>query len=404
MQFNYKARTQEGETQTGVIESSDTRAAVDFLQRHNLILVSISPVSVSDIPIVNKLLRFFRGVKKKDLIIFSRQLAILIEAKVPLLLALRLLAKQTENEDFKKIIYDVSSNVEAGMPFSAALSNFQDIFSVFYINLIRSGETSGNIEGSLVYLADHLENDFELEQKVKGALTYPAFIVVVFIAVGMIFLTFVVPKITAIYQETGQKLPFITRLLIGSGNVIKEYWWLLLFLLILGFTALKYFLRKQNVQAKWDSLKLKLPIFGSLFKKIYLARFAESLDVLILGGVSMVRALNITAEVVSNEKYKTIINTAADRVKTGESISSIFSRNPELIPPMVVSMISIGEQTGRIDMALKSIARFYNREIENAIANLSSVIEPAILVVFGGAAAILVMAILLPIFNINSGV
>lgn len=403
MQFNYKARTQEGETQTGAIESSDMRAAVDFLQRHNLILVSISPVSVSDIPIVNKLLRFFRGVKKKDLIIFSRQLAILIEAKVPLLLALRLLAKQTENEEFRKIIYDISSNVEGGMPFSAALSNFQDFFSVFYVNLIRSGETSGNIEGSLVYLADHLESEFELEQKVKGALTYPAFIMVVFIAVGIVFLTFVVPKITAIYQETGQELPFLTRALITAGDAIRNYWWLLFLLLFAGISALRYFLRKQSVQTKWDSLKLKLPILGSLFKKIYLARFAESLNVLILGGVSMVRALNITAEIVNNNKYKNIINAAADRVKTGESISSIFSQNPEFMPPMVVSMISIGEQTGRMDMSLKSIARFYNREIENTVANLSSVIEPAILVVFGGAAALLVMAILLPIFNLNSG-
>lgn len=403
MQFNYKARTQEGETQTGAIESSDMRAAVDFLQRHNLILVSISPVSVADIPIVNKLLRFFRGVKKKDLIIFSRQLAILIEAKVPLLLALRLLAKQTENEEFRKIVYDISSNIEGGMPFSAALSNFQDIFSVFYVNLIRSGETSGNIEGSLVYLADHLESEFELEQKVKGALTYPAFIMVVFIAVGIVFLTFVVPKITAIYQETGQELPFLTRALIAAGDAIRNYWWLLLFLLFAGISALRYFLRKQSVQTKWDSLKLKLPILGGLFKKIYLARFAESLNVLVLGGVSMVRALNITAEVVNNSGYKNIINAAADRVKTGESISSIFSQNPEFMPPMVVSMISIGEQTGRMDMSLKSIARFYNREIENTVANLSSVIEPAILVVFGAAAALLVMAIILPIFNLNSG-
>lgn len=405
MQFNYEAKTQEGDTQFGAIDSSDEKAAIDFLQRHSLIVVSVKAVSDSQKSIFRKIYTFFSGgIRKKDLAIFSQQLAVLIEAKVPLVSALRSIVEQSENEDFKKIVHDVASDIESGMSFSGALSRYMDVFSVFYINLIKAGEAAGDMEGTLIYLAEHLEKEYELEQKIKGAFMYPAFIFAVFMLVGVIFIAFIVPKITEIFKDSGQELPLITRLLIGFSDAVRYYWWLLIILGAGATYGLKYYLRYMDGYKQWDSIKLKIPILGEIFKKIYITRFTENLSTLISGGISAIKALNITADVVGNNEYKVIINKAADMVKTGESMSSVFSQNPKLIPPIVINMISIGEKTGKLDAVLKKVAYFYGKEVENIVANLSSLIEPLIILVLGAATAILVAAILLPIYNFSGGI
>jgi len=405
MEFTYEARTQYGETQTGIIDSSDEKSAIDFLQRHNFIVVSIKSASKEGLPISEKIIHFlFGGIKKKDLSIFSRQMAILVEAKVPLVSSLRSLVDQSDNKTFKEVINNIASNIEAGMSFSAALSRYPEIFSTFYINLVKSGEAAGDIEGTLVYLADHLEKEYELDQKIKGAFVYPAFITAVFILVGIIFMTFIVPQITAIFSGSGQELPLITRLLIGTSDIFRYYWWLMLIILAIAAYGLKYYLTYYEGYKKLDRLKLRLPILGNMFRKIYITRFSENLSTLIAGGVSAIKALNVTAEVIGNEEYKEMINKAAKLVKTGESMSSVFSQNADLMPPMVVNMISIGEKTGKLDLVLKKIAVFYQRETENSVANLSSLIEPLIIMALGVAAAILVAAILLPIYNFAGGI
>lgn len=405
MQFNYEAKTQEGDMQFGVIDSSDEKSAIDFLQRHNLIVISVKADPNSEKTFLKKFISFFvGGIKKKDLAIFSQQLAVLIEAKVPLVSALRSIVEQSENEDFKKIIHDVASDIESGMSFSAALSRSAEVFSFFYINLIKAGEAAGDMEATLIYLADHLEKEYELEQKIKGAFMYPIFIFAVFILVGIIFIAFIVPKITEIFKDSGQELPLITRLLIGFSDIIRYYWWLLGAMAVGAAYGLKYYLNFMGGNALWDKYKLKIPILGPIFKKIYITRFTENLSTLISGGISAIKALNITAEVVGNNEYKKIINQAAEMVKTGESMSSVFSQNSKLIPPMVINMISIGEKTGKLDVVLKKVAYFYGKEVENIVANLSSLIEPLIILVLGAATAILVAAILLPIYNFSGGI
>lgn len=405
MEFSYEARTQYGETQTGIIDSSDEKSAINFLQSHNFIVVSIKSVSKEGLPIFEKIIHFFvGGIKKKDLSIFSRQMAILVEAKVPLVGSLRSLVEQSDNKTFKEVINNIASNIEAGMSFSAALSRYPEIFSTFYVNLIKSGETAGDIEGTLVYLADHLETEYGLDQKIKGAFVYPAFIMAVFVIVGIIFIAFIVPQLTAIFAGSGQELPLITRLLIGTSDIFRYYWWLMLAILVAAAYGVKYYLTYYEGYKKLDSIKLKIPILGDMFKKIYITRFAENLSTLISGGVSAIKALNVTAEVIGNEEYKKMIDKAAKLVKTGESMSSVFSQNADLMPPMVVNMISIGEKTGKLDLVLKKVAVFYQRETENSVANLSSLIEPLIIMVLGVAAAILVAAILLPIYNFAGGI
>lgn len=400
MQFNYEARTQDGEIQAGVVDSSDEKAAIEFLQRHNLVVISIKSSESATTSFMEKYFSFYYKIKKKDLAIFSRQMAILIEAKVSLVQALRAIVDQSDNKVFKEMIFEIASSVEAGMTFSAALGRYPDTFSMFYINLIKSGEASGDLEGMLVYLADHLEKEAELESKVKGALIYPAVIMTVFGLVGIVFMVYIVPKITVMFEESGRELPFITKILIAVSDGLINYW-LILLLAAAGISWFaRYWFKYQKGNEVWDEIKIKLPVFGGLYKKIYITQFAENLSTLLSGGIAMIQALHISANVIDNTAYKRMIMDAVKKVKTGETISSVFKKNENLVPPMVVTMIRIGEKTGKLDVVLKKIAYFYGKDVNNVVSNISSLIEPMIILALGVAAAILVAAILLPIYDI----
>jgi len=400
MQFNYKARTQNGEIQSGSVESSNEKAAIDFLQRHNLVVISIKSYENAAKTFVVKYFAFFTKISKKDLAIFSRQMAILIEAKVSLIEALSAIVEQNENKAFREMIYDISANVEAGMSFSAALSVYPEVFSLFYINLIKSGEASGDLEGMLVYLAEHLEKEAEQESKVKGAFIYPGVIMFVFGIVGIVFMVYIVPKITVMFKETGKELPFITKILIVASDALINYSLVLIVAAAGIFWFIRYWIKYQNGREIWDKIKIRLPVFGGFFRKIYITQFAENLSTLIEGGIAMIQALQISADIIDNVVYRRMIMMAAEKVKTGETISSVFKEHGDLMPPMVVTMIRIGEKTGRLDAVLKKIAYFYSREVDGVVSNISSLIEPIIILTLGVAAAILVAAILLPIYDI----
>lgn len=400
MQFNYEARTRDGEIQTGAVDSSDEKSAIDFLQRHSLVVISIKSSENSANSLIEKYFSFLNSISKNDLAIFSRQMAILIEAKVSLVQALRAIVQQHENKAFRNMIYDVASSVEAGLPFSAALGRHPNSFSLFYINLIKSGEASGDLEGMLVYLADHLEKDAELQSKVKGAFMYPSVIMFVFGIVGVIFMVYIVPKITDMFAGTGKELPWITKIIILISDALINYS-LVLLAIALGLAWLiRYWIKYEKGNETVDEIKIRLPVFGGLFRKMYITQFAENLSTLLSGGIAMIDALKISANVIENTAYQKVIMIAAEKVKTGETISSVFQANDHLIPPMVVTMMRIGEKTGKLDTVLKKIAYFYGRDVDNVVSNISSLIEPVIILTLGVAAAVLVAAILLPIYDI----
>jgi type IV pilus assembly protein PilC len=314
--------------------------------------------------------------------------------------ALRAIVDQNENKAFRDMIYDIASSVEAGLPFSAALSRHPNSFSLFYINLIKSGEASGDLEGMLVYLADHLEKDSELQSKVKGAFIYPSVILFVFSIVGVVFMVYIVPKITAMFEGTGKELPLITKVIIAISDALINYSLILLLIGIgLGW-IIRYWIKYEKGNETIDEIKIRLPVFGGLFKKMYITQFAENLSTLLSGGIAMIDALKISANVIENTPYQRLIMAAAEKVKTGETISSVFHENSNLMPPMVVTMIKIGEKTGKLDTVLKKIAYFYGRDVDGVVSNISSLIEPVIILTLGGAAAVLVAAILLPIYDI----
>ncbi|MEK7160674.1 MAG: type II secretion system F family protein, partial [Patescibacteria group bacterium] len=355
MDFNYVARNRQGEMQAGVVAAADRKAAVEMLQGHGLFIVDLRPGGKGFDFVLN--IKLFQRVKSKDLTNFSRQMATLVSAQVPLLASLQSVAKQTGNDFFKTIILEVARDIESGTLFSKALARHKGIFSTFYINMVRAGEASGNLENTLNYLADYLEKQYYLNAKVRGALAYPGFIISVFILIATLMMTLVVPKLTSFLSETGQELPFVTMLMINISDFLRSYWWLL-FTAIFGGLVYAFYAVKTSPAARrnWDVLKLKIPILGErIFQKIYVARLAESLSTLIKGGLSILQALQVTSEVIGNVVYQEIILEAKENVRVGNTLSSAFEKYRE-IPPLVTQMIVTGEQSGSLDVILKKMS------------------------------------------------
>lgn len=398
--YNYQARTQAGELRTGTVEASSREAAVNLLLKHNLIIVSVEPTAA--IPIFARKLKFLERIKSKDVVIFSRQLASLMEASVPLIEALKALIKQTSNSALKEKIMEITEDVEGGSNLSKALAKHPKAFSPFYINMVRIGEVSGNLEKSLSYLADYLEREYHLVSEIKGALAYPAFILIVFIIAGIVVMTMVIPQLTSVLKEVGGELPLSTRILIAVSDFLRGYWWLLVIIFV-GVVVLFFRVKKSKEGSRFfDRLLLRLPVFGKLLKFTYLARFGDNLSTLIRGGVPITKSLKITADAVGNTVYKELIYEVASEVKSGASIALVLERSRDM-PPMVTQMVSVGERTGQLESILKNVSTFYSKEAERMVANLSRLIEPFLILILGGAVAILVAAVLMPIYNLAGG-
>ncbi len=344
---------------------------------------------------------FFNRIPPKDLVIFSRQLSVMISADVPIVQALKVLVRQTANNNLKTVVANLAADVEGGTKFSAALSRYPDTFSDFFINIVRSGETTGKLDEVLDYLATQQERDYDLSSKIKGAMIYPAFILFGLIAVGTVMMIFVIPKLTDILKETGATLPLSTRILIGTSDIMKNYWWALLIGLVAFVGGLRYLIALPLGRKYWDTMKLKLPIFGQLFKRIYMVRFTRGLSTLLTGGVEIVGSLKIAGAIVGNAVYQDLILQTVREVEDGNPITTVFAKSKE-IPVMVTQMLGIGEQTGKIDAILARLTDFYTREIENMVRNLTTIMEPLIMLFMGVAVGIMVAAIILPMYNLAS--
>ncbi len=385
--------------QTGVVEAANQKAAVATLQARGLIILDLRPEGKADLFSLD--FKIFQRVKQKELVGFARQLSTLVSAQVPLLASLQSLSKQAESEIFKEIVFEVASDVEGGTIFSKALAKHPKVFSDFFVNMVRSGEASGNLENSLAYLADYLEKQFYLTTRVRNAMMYPATILVVFIIIAFVMLIMVVPKLTSFLTETGQELPLMTKLVIATSNFLRGWWWLIA-LLVLGGIYYAYYALFHDLafRRRWDELKIKLPILGKrVFQKMYIARFAENLSTLIQGGLSILQALQVTSDVVGNVVYRDIIAEAKEEVRVGSALSASLMKHKE-IPALVTQMIATGEQTGSLDVILKKMAQFYSREVDSTVDTLSQLIEPFLILLIAGGVVVLISAILMPIYNI----
>ncbi len=400
MFFKYKALNRNQESANGLIEAVSENAAADLLREKGLTIISIEEESEGkDLQRFNILNR----IKVKDVVIFSRQFSVMISANVTMVQALRILVDQTANVRFKMVISDIADEVDSGLKLSDSLKKRSNIFSNFYVNVIKSGETSGRLDEVLNYLADEMEKDYDMMSKIRGAMIYPAFVFFGLGTVGIVMMVFVVPKLTDILAESGGQLPFATRVLIATSKFMTNYWYILLLLLAGLIVGFKFFVSRPEGRLIFDKLKLRVPIFGKLFQRIYLVRFARSMSTLIMGGVAITESLKVVAQVVDNQIYKNLIEETVKEVEDGNSISSVFIESKE-VPKMVSQMMSIGEKTGKLDIILARITDFYGREISNIVANLMTLMEPAIMVVMGLAVGLMVAAIILPMYNMANNV
>jgi type IV pilus assembly protein PilC len=396
--FRYTARNELGEVQAGLVEAASRDLAIRILQENKLYILALE--STEKKKLSESIFGFFKKVNVKDLMLFTRQFSTLISAEVTISDALRTLHKQVSKPVLKDAIFDVYTDVEGGLYLSQALSKHPNVFSDFYVNMVRSAEVSGRLEQTLLFLADYLEREMKLNSKVKGAMIYPIFVIGVFVAVLAIVVTFVIPQLQSIFTEVNAELPVLTRILMSAGGFLSDWGWIILIFLAVAIVfAIRYF-RSQEGKQVWDEIILSIPVIGGLNKKIAITRMSTSINVLLKGGLPIASSLEISGRVVDNIIFQRILNETADDIRKGGSISGSFARYPDYFPPMVTQMIVIGENSGKIDELLEKVATFYNEEVQNAINNAVELIQPILIVFLGVFIGLFVAAVLIPIYNL----
>jgi len=401
MLFNYEAVDQAGAKKTGSIEAVNVDIAIASLQRRGLILTSVHEAGEGG-GFLSKDIALFDHVSMKDVVILSRQLSTLFEAQVSALRVFRLLGAETENRVLAKTLTAVADDIQAGSPISGALGKHPKTFSDFYVSMVKAGEESGKLDETFSYLADYLDRTYELSSKVKGALIYPAFVIVTFITVMILMFTMVIPKISGILADSGVELPVYTRVIMGISNFLVSYGFVLLAVLIVVGFFLVRFIRTPAGRLAFDEFKLKVPFLSNLYRKLYLSRLSDNMNTMLASGIPMVRALELTSTVINNRVYQGLLTEAMESVKGGKTLSESLSAYPDQVPGILVQMTKVGEETGEVGSILKTLAHFYSREVATAVDSLVSLIEPLMIVLLGGGVAVLLASVLIPIYNIAS--
>lgn len=400
MLFNYKAIDANNQEVSGAIEALSVDIAIDSLQKRALVIESINPADKQGFG-TNTVL--FEHISNKSIVILSRQMATLFGAQVSALRVFRLLAAETENKALGKKLTLIGEDIQAGSSISKALSKHPKVFSIFYVNMVRAGEESGKLDETFVYLADYLDRNFAVTSKAKNALIYPAFVVFTFIAVMSLMLTVVIPKISTIITDSGQDIPIYTKIVIALSNLLKDWGLLVLLIIVIICVSLWFYAKKQNGGLLLAKVKLSIPYVGSLYRKLYLSRIADNMNTMLISGIPMIKVLELTSEVVDNKVYQGVLQESLELVKGGAPLSDAFGRFPE-IPSIMVQMAKIGEETGELGHILDTLAKFYQREVVNAVDTLVDLIEPVMIVMLGLGVAFLLASVLIPIYNISASI
>lgn len=401
MTFKYKALDQDGSEKDGVIDAINIEVAIDGLQKRGLSIVSIKPQEESGSGLLSNI-SFFEKVSNKDIVILSRQMATLFGAQVSALRVFQLLAMQSENTVLRKRLKDVVDDIQSGNSISTALGKHPDVFSPFYINMVKSGEESGKLDQTFMYLADYLDRTYEVTSKVKTALIYPAFVVFTFVAVMVLMLVVVIPKISTILTESGQEIPIYTKIVLGISSFFTNYGIFLLIALVIGGFFLWRYIKTSAGRLAYDNMKITTPFIKNLYLKLYLSRIADNMNTMLVSGIPMVRGLDLTSSVVDNLVFKNLLEETVEDVRGGSSVSSALEKHEE-IPGIFVQMVRIGEETGQLGNILKTLASFYRREVTNSIDSLVSLIEPAMIILLGFGVSFLIASVLVPIYGISAG-
>lgn len=403
MLFKYKAKTKTGEIIEGTIEASDRfSVSRDLRSKGNNPISIIQEGGVFNLDSLIE--KIFGKVKLSELIIFTRNLSGMLKAGLPLARALSVVEKQTKNKTFQKILADLQNEINSGGTFSSGLTKYPKVFSKLFVSMVRAGEESGNLSNALLEVGMNLNKSYTLTKKVKGAMIYPGVILGAMVIIGILLFAFVVPTLAKTFVELGVKLPATTRFIIGLGNFFSNYLiFALLSVFAIGFGG--YMLFKAKFMQKYiDFVVIRIPVIGTIAKEVNTARTARTLSSLLLSGVSITRAIEITEDVVQNSYYKKILEEAKDKVEKGSPFSSAFTENTKLYPIMMSEMIQVGEETGKLSDMLLEIANFYEGEIEEKTKNLSTIIEPILMIFIGGGVGFFALSMITPLYSVLNNI
>lgn len=401
MLFTYSAIDKNGNKSQGSIETTNVDSAITSLQRRGFVIQDIK--SGEKKSVFNIQFTIFSGVSTKVIVILSKQIATLFEAQVSVLRVFRLLAQESENRVLARILTEVTDDLQSGSSISNALARHPKVFSEFYVNMVKSGEETGKLTDIFNYLADYLDRSYEINSKARNALIYPAFIVFTFISVMILMLTMVIPKISAILLDSGQEIPIYTKVVIGLSDFLLNYGMYAAVFLIFGGYFLIKFIKTPTGAMALDQFKLEVPLVNNLYRKLYLSRISDNMNTMLTSGIPMVRALELTSNVVGSKVYKAIIDRATEQVKAGKSVSEAMAESGEM-PSIMIQMIRVGEESGELGKILKTLSGFYRREVVNTVDTLVDLIEPIMIVLLALGVGFLLSAVLIPIYNISSNV
>ncbi len=400
MLFSYRAKLKNGEIFEGISEGTDRFSLARDIRNKGDIPLSITPKKESAFSNIKILGNLFSGVKVADQIILTKNLSGMLKAGLSLARALSVLKKQTKNKTLNDILVSVTNDINSGETLSSALAKFPDVFSKLFVSMARAGEESGNLSGALSDIGLNLEKSHALTKKIHGALIYPGVIMSAMVVIGILMFAFVVPTLAGTFKELGVVLPLSTQILIFAGNFFSAHL-ILTFGIVIGFAFALYSIFRAKFMAKYiDFIFLQVPVVKNLVKELNTSRTARSMSSLLLSGVSITRSLEITEDVVQNIYYKRVLNDAKVAVEKGAPFSEVFEKNPKLYPVMMAEMIQVGEETGKLSDMLLQIALFYEEEIENKTKNLSTIIEPLLMIVIGAGVGFFAISMISPLYSI----
>jgi len=396
--FSYTARDpSSGKKIKATVQADSEASAAKLIQKEGLAPLEVKPLVIDG---KSPLSRFRNRIGAKDKIVFSRQMSTLINAGLPLVQSLRNVADQTSNKAFVVVISQVIADVEGGKAFSEALAKHPSVFNEVYVNLVASGETSGTLDKSLERIADQQEKDAELMSKVRGAMAYPAIVILVMLAVVGFMIVKVLPEVKKIYEDIpGASLPFITKALLFVSGIATKYWWVVVIVIAFATYATTRYARTLGGKQAIDKVKMTAPVIGPLFMKVYMARFARTGTTLVASGVPLIQMLEIVAKSINNVHVEDSMRKAIEKVKGGKALSDSLEGDPNFLP-LVPNMLRIGEQSGSLEDMMAKTADYYEKEVDNQIKTISTIIEPALMILLGITAFIIVAAILLPIYGL----
>lgn len=398
MKYIYKAKTAEGKEKTGEIETANLSAAAEILKKQDLFITSLAPIKEAKVSL-NFLDKIFKKVNLREKVIFTQQLSVMLRSGFPLVPALKILERQAENKYLAQTIGQIAEEVKGGATLSSCLEKRPDIFPPIYVQVAKSGEKSGKLANVMLKLASDLSKNYDLTAKIKGALVYPIFILATLVVVIVIIMIFVIPQLEDLFSDVGATLPLATRILIGTSNFIINFWWLIIIIIIGLFFFYQWIKKIPEVKSTIDSIKLKIPVFGQLQKKVYLARFTRTLATLTSAGLPILDTFETLTGLTDNVHFQDDLTQAARKIEAGSPIGQSLQEGKNF-PPLICEMITVGEKAGNLDYVLKNLAKFLERDVSYMSKNLTVLLEPILMIVMGVGVAFVLISVLGPIYNL----